>query len=167
MPETELNADTTLLGGQLRKLVDSYEIADLVSHLGLWLDEKRFEEAPSIFTEDVAVQTPGGTAQGIERVADQARRNHSDLTQTQHVFTNILVDLDGDRAMIRANLIVYFAHRAAEPEPYFTLGARYRFEAVRAPQGWRFSQMRIIPVWSSGSRDGGSLAQATSPEEQQ
>ncbi len=165
MVEMNQYAEDVQLRRQLGELLDRNEIASLVSRLGLLLDEKRFDDAPSIFTEDVAIQTPGGTAQGIERVADQARRNHENLAQSQHVFTNILIDLDGDRATVRANLIVAFVHRADKPEPSFTLGARYRFEAARTPQGWRFSQMLISPVWSVDFRDGGPLAQAALSEE--
>jgi hypothetical protein len=51
--------DSTLL---IQDLTDRHEIADLVSRLGLWLDQGRFDEAPSILTQDVAVSTPGGQA---------------------------------------------------------------------------------------------------------
>jgi hypothetical protein len=125
----------------LQTLIDRQEIADLISRLGLWLDEKRFAETADLFTEDVAVRTAGGTAQGAERVAAQAARNHT--TTTQHVITNVLVDLDGDRAAARANLVVTF------DEPRRTLGERYRFEAARTAHGWRLSRVEIEPVWEA------------------
>ena len=61
---------------------DRREITDLVSHLGLWLDEGRFDEAPSILIDDVTVDTPGGHAEGIEHVIAQARRNHQPTTSS-------------------------------------------------------------------------------------
>ena len=79
----------------LQAIVDRQAIADLISGLGLWLDEKRFDEARSILSEDVTVDSPGGSTQGVDLVADQARRNH-DVDSTQHVITNIVVDLEGD-----------------------------------------------------------------------
>ncbi len=163
MVEVNQNADVAQIRRQLQELVDRNEITDLISRLGLWLDEKRFDEARSIFTEDVAAQTPGGSVQGIELVADQARRNHSAFAETQHVITNVLIDLDGDRATARANLIVTFVQRADAPRPHFALGERYHFEVARTSQGWRFSRVQTTLVWRSGSRDGGSLAQTTSP----
>jgi hypothetical protein len=134
---------------QLRELLDRQAITDLISRLGLWLDEKRFDDAPSILTEDAAVETPGGIAQGIVRVADQARRNHTGDV-THHVITNVLIDLDGDRATAGANLIASFAE--PESEPHYTLGERYRFEAVRTPQGWRLSRVHVVPIWRRGTR---------------
>lgn len=158
MVEAQQDSSMAQLGQQMRELVDRNEITDLVSRLGLWLDEKRFDEARSIFTEDVAVQTPGGEARGIELVAGQARRNHAAFERTQHVITNVLVDLDGDRATVQANLTVTFVQRADMPEPHFTLGERYHFDAARTPQGWRISGIRVSPVWRAGQRDAAPLA---------
>jgi hypothetical protein len=130
--------DSTLI----HDLTDRREITDLVSRLGLWLDEGRFDEAPSILTQDVAVSTPGGQAQGIERVIAQARRNHQHA-HLQHVISNVLIDLDGDLAAVRANLVVTFADDAISSQQ----GERYRFEALRTPDGWRLSRVEVEPVW--------------------
>lgn len=125
---------------QLQALTDRQAVADLVDGLGLWLDEKRFGEARELLTEDVRVQTPGGVAEGIERVAAQAARNHT--VPTQHVITNVRVTLDGDRASAGANLVVTFAGERPR-----TLGERYAFQAVRRPEGWRLSSIRVDPIW--------------------
>jgi 3-phenylpropionate/cinnamic acid dioxygenase small subunit len=130
--------DSTLL----QDLNDRREIADLVSRLGLWLDEGRFAEAPSILVDDVSVDTPGGHAEGIERVVAQAQRNHQ-YAHLQHVITNVLVDLDGDRASVRANLVVTFANDAIVSQQ----GERYRFDARRTPDGWRLSRIEVVPLW--------------------
>ena len=130
--------DSTLI----HDLTDRREIADLVSRLGLWLDEGRFDEAPSILIDDVTVDTPGGHAEGIEHVIAQARRTHQH-DHLQHVITNVLIDLDGDRAAVRANLVVTFAGDAVTSQQ----GERYRFEAVRTPDGWRLSRIEVVPVW--------------------
>jgi SnoaL-like protein len=67
-------------------------------------------------------------------------------------ITNVLIDLEGDRATVQANLIATFVSRADEPSSPFTPGERYRFEAVRASYGWRLSRVQVRPVWTSGSR---------------
>jgi 3-phenylpropionate/cinnamic acid dioxygenase small subunit len=133
---------------------DRDQITDLISRLGLWIDDKRFDETAALFVDDVTVATPGGQAQGVERVAAQARRNHqSDLTQ--HVITNVLVDVDGDRATARANLVVTFVPDAAEPSVHRTHGERYRFEATRTTAGWRLSRVEVTPVWVSAQAAAG------------
>jgi ketosteroid isomerase-like protein len=119
---------------------DRQDITDLISRLGRWLDDKRFDDARSVLTEDVTVKTPGGQAEGIERVVAQASRNHQ--VPTQHLITNVLVDVDGDAAIATANLLVTFAGSVLERH-----GERYRFGVLRTPEGWRLSRIEVTPVW--------------------
>jgi hypothetical protein len=125
----------------VQQLIDRQAVIDLVSRLGLWLDgDTTADEARAILTDDVSVSTPGGTAQGFERVVAQARRNHE--LPTQHVIANVLVDLDGDRATAGANLIVNFPDAAH--------GERYAFDAARTGGGWRLARIEVAPVWRRG-----------------
>jgi 3-phenylpropionate/cinnamic acid dioxygenase small subunit len=132
------------------ELLDRNEVTDLVYRLGVALDEGRFDDMRSIFTEDASASTPGGSVAGIDALIAQARRNHGPEQRNQHVTTNLLIDLDGDRATIRANLVVNFVRDGAEP--FFTLGEVYRFDARRTPDGWRLSRVESTPVWATGSR---------------
>jgi ketosteroid isomerase-like protein len=132
------------LRGEVQALADRQAVADLIDRLGLWLDEKRFAEARSILAEDVRVRTPGGTAEGIERVVAQAARNHRE--RTQHVISNVRVDVAGDRATAGANLIVTFAGE----DGVRTQGERYAFAAAREPDGWRLESIEVAPVWATG-----------------
>lgn len=141
----------------VQELVDRNEISDLVYRLGVSLDEGRFDEMRSLLVEEATARTPGGTAEGREAVIAQARRNHRRDERIQHVTTNLLIELDGDRAQVRANLVVHFARPAdtresgLAPPVQFTLGEVYRFEAVRTSRVWRFSRVETSPVWVSGS----------------
>jgi hypothetical protein len=115
-----------------RQLIDRHDIADLISRLGLWLDgDTTLEQARAILAEDVAVATPGGVQEGIEPTVEQARANHE--VRTHHVITNVLIELDGDRATAGANSIVTFPDR--------TLTGRYAFETRRTPEGWRLTRI--------------------------
>lgn len=135
---------------RLQELADRADLTDLLARQGRWLDERRFDEAATIFTDDATAETQGGTSRGIEALIAQARRIHVRFDRTQHVVSNVLIDLDGDRATVRANLIATFIRDAANAEPTLTVGERYRFDAVRTPRGWRFSRVEVVPVWRSG-----------------
>jgi hypothetical protein len=106
-------ADLTGSRRQLRELIDRSDITALVSRLGIWLDEKRWEEARSIFIDDATANTPGGSVAGADRFAEHARRTH--VVPTHHVITNVLIDLDGDRAAVGANLIATFVGGPSSP----------------------------------------------------
>jgi hypothetical protein len=144
---------------QVQQLVDHHEITNLVYRLGAVLDDRRFDEMRSLLVEDATVRTPGGTAEGQDAVIAQARRNHRPDEPTQHVITNLLVKLEGDRAQVRANLVVNFASPARgdlslpAPPTKYTLGEIYHFDVARTSEGWRFSRVETSPVWISGTPD--------------
>ena len=156
--ENHVLDDAAGLERQVTELVARNAITELVYRLGVALDDGRFYDLRSIFTEDSTASTPGGSVEGIDALIAQASRNHSRERRNHHVITNVLVDLDGERADVRANLVVTFARDAV---PYFTLGEVYRFDARRTPDGWRLSRVESTRVWTTGSRDG-AQAQTTS-----
>lgn len=127
-------------------LLDEAEITRLVTRLGAALDEHDFQELTRLFTPDVTATTPGGTATGRDNVITQATRNHVDFPNLQHIISGVLVDMDGDRASVRANLVGHFG-RADNPEPVRRIGGIYHFGAVRTPEGWRFDALSVRQVW--------------------
>jgi hypothetical protein len=126
----------------MNSLTDRLEITDLISRLGRWLDRVGDDAPERVLAPDVTVRTPGGEAEGIDRVVAQAQRNHA-VDATQHVITDVLVDLDGDRADVSANLTVTFVDGGS----LRTLGERYRFGAARTDAGWRLARIEVDKVW--------------------
>ena len=137
--------DQIALDRRLQETEDRHAISGLIARLGQMLDDKRFDDAPSILADDVSVQTGGGSAQGREAVVAQASRTHT--VTTQHMLTDVAIDLDGDHAQARANAIITFApdgsgHRLtindaeqAEPVP----DARRGLPPRRPPHGGRLA----------------------------
>jgi SnoaL-like domain len=143
---------------RLQQLLDRQEVTDLVYRLGTCLDDGRFDDMRSLFVDEATVRTPGGTAEGVDALVAQARRNHTPDERVQHIITNLLIDLDRDRAKVRANLVVPFASAgddrpAPAPPAHLALGEIYRFDAVRTAAGWRLSRVEAVPVWMSGTLD--------------
>jgi hypothetical protein len=134
------------------ELVDRDEIVRLVYRLGVCLDEGRFDDMRTLFVDDAVASTPGGVADGVDALIAQASRNHSPDFGIQHLIGNVLVDLQGDRATVRANLVVTFARPDAEPDVPSTLGEVYRFAARRSLAGWRLARVESHPVWASHTR---------------
>lgn len=133
---------------RIAELVDRVDIEMLINRLGRCLDERDFEGLRELFDVDAQVHTPGGTARGHDALVDQARHRHSAPTGIQHIVTNRMIDVDGDRAEVRANLLVAFAGAGpADPSP-FLLGEVYRFRFVRTADGWRISRLSSAPVWT-------------------
>ncbi len=141
----------------LQQLQDRAEITDLVYRLGACLDESHFDEMHELLTEDATVTTPGGRSEGRAGVVAQARRNHPADQHFQHVTTNVLLGLDGDAAEVRANLVVTITPAGPGPSgvpaqpPLCTIGEVYSFGLVRTAKGWRFSRIKTVPLWVTGT----------------
>ena len=145
-PNSSYPADSTQRTAQL---LDRADITDLVYRLGASLDEHRFDDLPALLTDEATATTPGGTARGRDATIAQATRNHAGYDRLHHVVTNVLVDLDGDRATVRANLVATFVREASQPE--LVVGGVYRFQVERTGQGWRIASIEFNPVWRTES----------------
>jgi hypothetical protein len=143
----------------VQELLDRADIADLVHRLGMCLDEARFDELGSLLAEDATLRSPGGGVQGIEAIVAQAALVHSAEDRILHAITDLLIDVAGETATVRANLQVSFAtpldiDPPGQPPMVRSIqGQVYRFDLVRLDVGWRFSRIETIPVWMSGHLD--------------
>lgn len=153
---SELEREVTVLRQEIRELTDRNEIVDLISRLGLYLDEKRFDDARSVFTEDAI--GPFGD-QGVDVIAERSRQNHAPFEGIWHLIANCLIELDGDRATARARVMGIHVQRADEPDTHHGGGSVYHLDVVRTPAGWRISRLRLEEVWSSGSAETEHLEQ--------
>lgn len=125
---------------------DRIEIADLFSRLNHLLDEKRWDDVHTVFTSDIAVHSPrNGEIHGLGDLAGFMRQAEVAEEHTQHVTTDVVVDVDGDQAAASANSVVHF-FRAGEA-PHRTSGLRLACTATRTPDGWRLSESRTTLLW--------------------
>lgn len=128
-------------------IADRIEITDLFTRLALLLDERRWEDTGTVFTDDVTVHSPrAGELHGIGEVVGYLRQAEVEGGRTQHVTTDLLVDLDGDQAAASANSLVHFYRDGRAP--HLASGLRLAGTAVRTPAGWRLREHWITPAWS-------------------
>ncbi|MGW4093118.1 nuclear transport factor 2 family protein [Nocardia sp. NPDC004750] len=127
-------------------IADRIEIADLFARLARLLDEKRWEDAATVFADDVAIHSPrNGELQGIDNLVGLMREAEVAEEHTQHVTTDLLVDVHGDQAAASANSLVYFFREGRAP--YRTSGLRMACTVVRTPAGWRLRESRTTLAW--------------------
>ncbi|GIG88549.1 nuclear transport factor 2 family protein [Plantactinospora endophytica] len=134
---------------ELTDQIDRAELTALVGRLGRWLDNGDDDEtARRIYHRDAVVHSPRGTATGIAEIVAYVARTSDDAERTQHLATDVLVDLDGDRADVTANLLVaFFPSGQTFPSALRLVGLRYAFGALRTAEGWRFTRADVTPLW--------------------
>ena len=137
----------------LQALLDWDRIVALMNRYFATIDDASSldaEWARSIFSEDVRVEHRGFTLEGIEDLAVGNRFVREGWDRTFHISTNAHVELDGDRAHLRAQLLVLHVHpESTPPEPYVIANV-FEADALRTVDGWRFRTLNLRPVWSSG-----------------
>jgi hypothetical protein len=148
MKETRMTTSTTSM--LPTTIVDRLELTALVSTIGRTLDTTTYDAFRDVFTAEATIRTPGGEQQGIDRIIGQASANHDDYDVTQHLFGDVHVEVEGDRATVAANSIVTLVPDAEQRENHRTVGGRYEFDAIRTIAGWRFDRMAVTPLWSRG-----------------
>ena len=126
---------------------DHAEITNLFARFARMLDEKRWDDAHTVYAPDVTTHSPrGGELHGIDDVVAYLRGSDVDGERTQHVTTNLEVVVTGDRATAVADLLVYF-HRDGQA-PHQTSSLREAATLVRTPAGWRIGELRLTLVWT-------------------
>jgi len=141
----------TDLSGQVRDLTDRQELTELVSRLYVLLDEERFDELRSVYTDDVHLEFPSATMHGIDEAIAVARRRGAKYDRMQHLSTDVVIELDGDRAAVRTNHWALHVHPTQTAAEDFQAGVVHRFDAVRTPGGWRLNRGHAEVVWTSGT----------------
>ncbi|NEB12837.1 nuclear transport factor 2 family protein [Streptomyces coelicoflavus] len=134
-------------------------VASLLHRYLLSLDDEELDEAwtAGLFTGDAVVAFPVSRHEGADGMAAYHRSALSAFAATQHLGSPAVVEVDGNRATFRANLISTHVHRPqhTRPEgnlpPLFATGTFVTGEARRTPQGWRLNLLAFRLLWADGS----------------
>ncbi|MGH3758106.1 nuclear transport factor 2 family protein [Actinophytocola sp.] len=149
-------------GMDVRALSDRAEITDAVVRMGWYLDRRDWDGLRDLCTERVYTDyTALWGGQPREDPVDELlstsaqgswRRTMDGLEATQHLITNVLVDVDGDTARARANVLG--VHRLANPHgsPLWTVGGTYDLGLVRTAAGWRIRAITQGLSWVEGNQ---------------
>lgn len=132
------------------RLDDESQIAALVYSYGATLDEKDWHGNAALFTEDGTYSIFGRTSKGRAAIAEHAETHLTQFARTQHLFTGLLIGLDGDRATVRSSAFAVHVPDLAKPSEHADAGGVFRAECVRDGDGWLFARAEADITWSAG-----------------
>jgi 3-phenylpropionate/cinnamic acid dioxygenase small subunit len=132
---------------------DHHDIVDVTVAYCYALDEKRFDDLASVFTDDAIVDYGTAVCVGVDAVIDKVSTSVAHLDATTHLVSNHRVAVDGDRATCSCYLISQHVRKGTLGGDHYMIAGRYDDELVRTPDGWRISSRRLTRVWSEGNRE--------------
>jgi 3-phenylpropionate/cinnamic acid dioxygenase small subunit len=124
----------------LRTLADRIEIAELLARYADMVDRRDWPRMNRIFALEATIDfRPSGGPNGpfremlawLDRALDSWPKN-------LHLITNVIVDLDGDRASSRCYFHVSIARETHDGNQYtVTDSGRFIDQLIRSANGWR------------------------------
>ncbi|TDP90572.1 nuclear transport factor 2 family protein [Labedaea rhizosphaerae] len=130
----------------LRELSDRAEISELLARNWRTMDDKDFDAARDLYTEDIALVMAGGEPiTGAQAVIDSTRALNVSYKSTQHNGCSLSIELDGDRATAHANVIGVLVGGVPEVPAVSVTAVGARVGVVRTDGGWRMDRIELTP----------------------
>lgn len=119
------------------------------------LDEKDYETIEQCFAHDASVQYTGFSAamNGREEITAHMKKALDPLSATQHMFTNFIIEVDGDAAKLYCDIIAQHVTGAGDDSEIYMAGGKYNVELRRRGEGWEFARLLANSVWGFGNRE--------------
>ncbi|SEP20301.1 nuclear transport factor 2 family protein [Trujillonella endophytica] len=133
------------------------DAADVLAVIGVlnryaWaLDTRDWEGLCEVFAEDLRADYGAFTVTGVGDMVERMRESHAHVDSTQHLIGGHDVQVDGDVARSRCQVIATL-RRAGRPSRIYRMGGWYADELVRTPAGWRIAVRTAHGLWQEGDR---------------
>lgn len=125
---------------------DAADVRDVISSYAHAVDDRDVDRIVACFTAQAHVEFDGGSqvVEGRETLRSFFGGALSQGTST-HVMSDVLVEVDGDRAHAETQAVAFHAH--AGHEAVTIRGLRYSDDVVRTADGWRIARRVHRSLW--------------------
>ena len=136
-----------MTGADVQAVADKLEIQEQLARYARGVDTQDWELWKSVFTEDAVVDySQSGLPSGSrDEVAGIFAAAFATIPWATHHITNVEIDLDGDRAKVRA--MFFNPMQLPGVEGSSSTGGYYHHDFVRTPAGWKSEHLVEEPVW--------------------
>lgn len=133
-------------------LLDERDIAAVCIRYATAIHDRDWVRLRSCFLADaVGLYHPDRPLDGMAAIEEAIRTAVAPLTRTQHLVTNVEVDLAGDAATSRCCLHAQHVRAGVPGGERFVIAGRYSDRFVRTAEGWRIRERRLDRWWTSGN----------------
>ena len=124
---------------------DRFAIADVMSRYASGVDDSDMARYKSCFVDDVEIVGMGPTTvNGIEPWLEFVTAALEPYESTQHMMGPQLVELDGNIAHVRTDVIATHFYKEDAPNKTFTLWTTYFSDMQRTSDGWKIKRHELV-----------------------
>lgn len=125
---------------KIQKVIDIEEIKTLMSKYCHGIDKKDEATFMSIWADDGVYELPRGQTSGIEGIRQLVHKVWREVPKCHHHITNPLIDIQGDHANARTDVIYY---RQTDDGLLQLLSGMYSFEYVKRSGEWKTKHLKF------------------------
>jgi 3-phenylpropionate/cinnamic acid dioxygenase small subunit len=132
---------------RLQALEDRFEIHELLARYARGIDTRDWPVYRAVFTDDATIDytSAGAMAGSADEVAAALEQGFASIPYSQHYITNVEIDLDGDRAHVRAMFLNPM--RLPGMDEQSACGGFYHHDLVRTAEGWKSERLVEENLW--------------------
>ncbi|KAF1036190.1 MAG: hypothetical protein GAK33_04193 [Burkholderia lata] len=128
------------LEAKIGRLVDGHEITTLMSKYCHGIDKKDEATFMSIWADDGVYELPRGQTTGIDGIRQLVHKVWREVPKCHHHITNPLIDIDGDCATAKTDVIYY---RQTDDGVLQLLSGTYAFRFARIASEWKTTYLKF------------------------
>src|SRR5262245_9159091 len=105
---------------EIRIIIEKAQISDLLTRYFAAIDDKRLDKkiVEATFSKDAEIVRPDDVVIiGPENIYNAHKKSFDRFKATHHLFSNFLIDIGGNNATLRANLIANHIWQCTEDDP--------------------------------------------------
>ncbi len=151
--EMEKKRNIHMYEAEPQMLVDRVDIIDTLLRYATSVDTRDWNLLLKAYTDEIEVDM---LSIGMEEVKTMSAKEFGEMIEravmifdsTQHLLSNHVVNIDGDRATHVAYVQAqHFRMEGAEAKAV-TMGGYYSNCLIRTPEGWRINKYKITITWT-------------------
>lgn len=134
---------------------DRITIAETVFKYATGIDTRDWELYRSIFADEVEMDFESWNQVPRHRIAADELKNQiqvffAGLDATQHVMTNPITSIDGDRARCVMYMQAYHFLHEVQASRRYDIGGYYTNELIRDGDDWKITSVKLSVLWTQG-----------------
>lgn len=132
---------------------DRDDIQELMARYGEAIDTKDYVGLAACFAPDANGQWAAmpEPVVGNVAIANFMKGILDRLEATTHMFTNFIIEVNGDTARMQAKIIAQHVRRGVPGGETLLAGGRYDAQVRRIDGQWKLSRVRGTSIWHDGN----------------